>query len=445
MKITTWKNLLWTAVTTFVLAACSVDTDDATSARGLEAQPAAVGFNAYLQRGNTRAGSGGSVTTASLKADGGFGVMAYYDQGMAYGVLSLPTFMYNQQVTWDNVNNLWTYAPVKYWPYEADGAQVTFFAYAPYVEVNSKTGIVTGDDTNGITNLSSNTAGGDPFVKYRCSLVPDDCVDLCWATPLIDQDRPSIEERLTLNFHHALASLNVQIDANSDLAGSLASATRVYVRSITFEGFDLKGVLCLNGNNPAQPQWSALTSGDVGQEPITIHDGRRDGREGVQTSSNEKPVGLNPDIVQSSAYITAPAFESPTPGVTDTPVNLFCDATDADKPIYVIPAGLPLRVTIVYDVETYDAKLSSNLLSDNVTPGSSIENRISALVTDTNGDAIVLRAGTQYKVNLHLGLTSVKIDCGMEPWEDGTQVVVTGGNRTVNWTNGGTTTEAVNL
>ena len=87
--------------------------------------------------------------------------------------------------------------------------------------------------------------------------------------------------------------------------------------------------------------------------------------EGVETATDmsEKTANLNPVIVQDKPYGDAQL----SAGVTATAVNLFNGAADA--PVMVIPTpGVPVSVTIVYDVETEDSRLAG-LLSDGVTHG----------------------------------------------------------------------------
>ena len=75
-----------------------------------------------------------------------------------------------------------------------------------------------------------------------------------------------------------------------------------------------------------------------------------------------------------------------------------------------------MYVTIVYDVETYDSKLTSQYLSDGRTHGSSIENSISATIKNGSGATILMEAGKQYNIRLHLGITSVKVNASVTEW-----------------------------
>ena len=397
------------------------------------AEPQTVSFGAYVNRSTTRGGYQGSLTTTTLKGGaGGFGVFAYYTDNHLYNRMSLPNFMYNQQVTWNSGTNRWEYTPVKYWPNEtgisaqSEGVDyLSFFAYAPFTEVNNATGCATSSSKTGIMELSRSIDTGDPLVRYYASMKPAEAVDLCWAAPHLNETKPDVDTEVTFDFHHALSALNVQIDTDVDEVShdgtnGVDSQTRIYVRSITFRGFAERGQLNLN-NEETTPRWNSLDCDcDLSSDPITIYDGRRDGREGASASLNELRTGLNPDIVQSGLYTVTPGdpdvFASTTPGVTNTAVNLF-DSNVADAPIYVLPTNEEMYVTIVYDVETYDPKLTSQYLSDGRTHGSTIENTISAYITD-GSTPIVMEAGKQYTIKIHLGMTSVKMDANVTPWAD---------------------------
>ena len=447
-----------------LLASCSMKESQDPIAGNVENAIAqqAVTFGAYVNRGvTTKAGSTDVMQTDAgsfVATEGGFGVFAYYTDGALYSETSKPEFMYNTRVH-KNAGGTWEYSPVKYWPNEyginaesEDIDRVTFFAYAPHVVANPSSGSVA-DATYGIIGLSRNSASGDPYVKYATSFDMTKQVDLCWGVsaavpttdptssfsmitgfPFIDVPRPGVQEKINFDFKHALAQLNVQVDAAVDAltAGTaLAANTKIYVRSVTFEGFTTKGTLNLNSTTSSsvsniQPNWFDISgSGKLSTAPVTVFDGRRDGKEGYTggETNNESPAGLNATIIQTS---------SATDGVTETAKNLFNSATET-APLFVIPTGEPLTITIVYDVETADDKLST-FLSDGTTPGSSIENKITKTI-DFSGATI--EAGKKYTVNLHLGMTSVNYSASVEDWSEETN---TQGTLPVNLTGIGTIT-----
>ena len=440
------KQLFILLTSAVLLASCSVNVGDDPIKNPKSGNPEAVNFSIYVNRGlQTKAGWGGVLTLDDLK-DGtkanGFGVFAYYGNGALYNETSKPDFMYDQQVTYNTTNNVWGYSPVKYWPNEFGEAasseaadRLTFFAYAPFADVTPSTGVVTGDATTGIIGMSRNITAGDPVVMYSSSLTPGAGVDLCWGVaadaftssvdgdnnnvaagyPFLNVIKPKTGDHLKFEFNHALAQLNVQIDADIDEVAA-DGKTKIYVRSVTFNGFSMRGSLNLNSNTTDGPIWYDISgTGKLKREPVTVYDGRTDGMEGVSTASDlsEKPANLNPVIVQDKPYGDAGLKA----GVTTTAVNLFNGAADA--PVMVIPTpGVPVSVTIVYDVETEDSRLAG-LLSDGVTHGSRVENKITKNITTTQGN-MILSAGKKYVVKLHLGLTSVKFDADVAVWDDTT-------------------------
>ena len=435
------RLLLSFAVIASLLTSCNVKVDIVDEIGVGKTDSTAIGFGVYVNRGvSTKAGKAGELTTITLQeADGGFGVFSYYGNGALYGESSKPDFMYNEKVTFDSQYNKWDYHPIKYWPNEFGAAasseaadRLTFFAYAPYVEVTPVTGIVTGDATTGIIGLSRNIAAGDPLAMYSSSLKPGNGVDLCWGVaasdftssvdgdnnhvdkgkPFIDVIKPKTGDRLTFEFNHALSQLNVQVDADIDVeshaASSLATGTHIYVRSVTFSGFTQRGSLNLNSNTTNGPSWYDLSgTGRLKRDPVTVYDGRTDGLEAMAADVNEVPADLNPRIIQNGT----------SEGVTNTTVNLF-NSTEAEAPVLVIPTvGVPVKVTIVYDIETTDPSLPG-YLSDGVTHGISVENIITKTVQLTGGGNMTLEAGKKYVIGLHLGLTSVKFDATVADWDN---------------------------
>ena len=465
------------------LTACSSNdlSESPTAAQQLD--DSAVNFSAYVNRGVTRAGAPGTLTTSDGEAPNvslqavGFGVFSYYSDSESYSETSKPNFMYNQKVSGEN----WTYSPLKYWPNEfgknaaSEGQdRLTFFAYAPYVEVNPSTGRILKDANNpettsatsGIVGMTSNTASGDPYIKYYADMDPDKRVDLCWGVakddlnesvdaeyainaitagePYIDVIKPKTGALINFDFKHALASVNVKIDTDINFervngqehpenAADVDNFTRIWVRSVTFEGFTDKGRLNLNSRvgEGEGPQWFDLTNDSpVASGVVSVYDGRTDGKEGREnaTAKKETPATLNAKIVQSAPYsktaledATTPklAISDDIPGVTKTAVNLF-DALSNEAPVFVIPTDENLKVTIVYDVETYDPNLAT-FLSDGAVRGSSIQNTIEKEITFKDGDEVItkLEAGKKYTINLHLGLTSVKFDASVTDWATG--------------------------
>ena len=466
-----------------MLAACSsndkLDTGQVPDEPQPIAEAGAVSFDVYTNRTvSTRYGAGGVLNNEAIQKPwdqstpgsetyGGFGVFGYYTDNNDYDQLAMPNFFYNQLVTYDNTNKYWSYDPVRYWPNEYgssaisdDADRVSFFAYAPYVQVNPASGKPTdknfGEATTGITQLSRNTTSGDPIVKYVSDFVETNAVDLCWGVnetntwtlvndgtqqqftkgmPWIDVQRPreaakqkEAAQRVKFTFKHALAQIKVKIDAfvdGYDNSNNVDEKTRIWVRSIRFNGFAMKGALNLNNENPYEPYWMNYNGvGDLEAEgDVIVYDGRRDGKEGMGNAeaSSEKVLGLKPQFIQDEYQVTTDGSGNKVWLTNDTKTHLGVtkdqvDLFDAGGTFFVIPIpDEQVEVEIVYDVETIDPNLGTTI-SDGSTHGSSIENRISKTITFGSAATDKLEAGKAYQINLHLGMNSVKFDADVTDW-----------------------------
>lgn len=449
------------ALALLMLASCSGDdaiTKDDTAQLN-ETPENAIGFDAYMNRATTRAGWAGGLTTSTGEHNlgtEGFGVFAYYANGDLYSENAMPDFMYNQKVDYNiTVTGAWGYSPLKYWPNEYGSSaissgvdRVTFFAYAPYVPVDPATGLLTegaeGDEDTGITSLTRNGKTGDPYVRYVGIFDPAKCVDLCYGVapsaftssvgtgdgtnqieagkPYINVAKPPVESKINFLFKHALAKLTMQVDADinvanhSDSEADLNNFTRVWIRSITFDGVAPRGYLNLNSG-----QWyEVIDNNKISRASVTVYDGRRDGSEAVAADSYESPLGLNTALVQSGEYATTldegttfpykTLTSTPESGVTKVYKTLFGTTGE----IYVIPANEQLKITIVYDVETADATLPT-YLSDGKTKGSTVENKITKYIS-IGSTPLILESNKQYDINLHLGLNSVDFTATVDNW-----------------------------
>lgn len=474
MRLEMNKRILLMAAVAMLVAACSKDDDPLGEGTQQGTAQVPVAFGAYVDRATTRAGAVGELTTnggsgkASLQTEG-FGVFAYHTDDKLYSPIYQPNFMYNTRVRASN----WSYEPVRYWPNEtgtntgsANVDRLSFFAYAPWVPVTPETGqINTGTgglnydpeteadkieaaNNGGIVGLTRNAAVGDPMLTYFVDLDPARQVDFCWGvangdftssvdglnnqvadgSPFLNVMKPKTGDRISFDFRHALAALNVRLDTSE----ALDENTKIYIRQITFEGFDLKGMFNLNTDRAV---WYDLGGANYLQgDAVTVYDGRTNTREALSANVNETPTGLNPAIIQQYTYddleLDADDWEAAHPGVTKpvtvgvtgTTVNLFDDTNltgDADAkkaaPLYVIPTGRPLRVSVVYNVETV-AKNLPGILSDGKTSGSSVQSSITRQVTLTGSHGDVLEAGKQYFISLHLGMRGVEVSAQVGAW-----------------------------
>lgn len=442
-------NYFILAAAAALFAACSSDDGLAPEKQQIaQTGEVPVAFDSYVDRNTTRAGATGPTNTAGLQSSG-FGIFAYYTNSDIYDPIFTPNFMYNTKVEYKS--SAWTYSPVKYWPNEflsanaEENDKVSFFAYAPYVACTT-TGRLTADDAEkmdyGIVGFSRNNAAGDPLVKYIASFDISKRVDLLWGVcdqttwaikpatpatnqtmkagfPWLDVQHPAkLNQKMTFTFKHALASLNMDVDLLADEATTASAAktgTKVYIRSVTFTGLATKGALNLNNAEANVPLWLSFdgtTDVESGQE-ITIYDGRKDGKEGLFAASNEKAF-INTALTQTTVW----GASGQQLGVTETATNLFLNATAKTNPIYVIPTGDKLSVTIVYDVMTEDPSLPG-YLNDGKTHGSVVTNTITKEIKTDSSESITLEGSKQYTVHLHIGLQSVQVDATISGWGAG--------------------------
>ena len=311
------KKIYLFAAAAAMLTACSSE-ELANQEVATQDAEAPIAFSIYTPRTMTRAGEAGELTTNIVgnAAKSGFGVFAYYSNGQKYAEANtFPNFMYNQRVKGNGDGTAaptkWSYEPVKYWPNEYGNAatsddvdRVTFFAYAPWTEVDPSTGVVVGatETEKNIAAMTRNTATGDPIIKYVVDTDPKTSVDLLWGVagadyktewgtakaevktgnPFIDLLKPNDpvgtsatynDGKVKFNLRHALAKLNVQIDYIDDAATPAPQAgyngqfdnggtsaeiddeeTKIFIREIKIGGFSMKGALNLN-NYAATPKF----------------------------------------------------------------------------------------------------------------------------------------------------------------------------------------------
>ncbi len=231
------KKIFLFAATAALLTACSSEELTGVETAQQKAGEASINFGVYTPRSITRAGVAGTNEDGNI-GERGIGIMAYYTDDEVYNKeTSKPNYMYNTKLS--NAGAGWVYNPVMYWPNEfgdkaiSDNTDyVSFFAYAPYIDVENTTGIPTfeaisdydkfvkdqkfkkgGTDINtlalyktefgyasdeeakaalddlnkklaqglNITEITSNNGSGDPVVKYVVDTDPNTSVDLLWG------------------------------------------------------------------------------------------------------------------------------------------------------------------------------------------------------------------------------------------------------------------------
>lgn len=468
------------------LASCSANSDfDNTNTTDLNTKESVlspVEFGTYLaQSKNTRGGENATasasdaseMTTDKLKTKG-FGVIAFYTESTEYTAgqnTTEPNFMYNTDVTGKDGDNGvvdWTYEPIKYWPNGGQGdatkgdatpenktQYLSFFAYAPYKNVDKTTGST--GSTPGITALSANDSKSDPTVTYVLGATGAEA-DLLWGTAGsngtttsgVDQtgtdfsDKAQVKAKakvnanltkmkvggkVQFNFKHALAKfggtgagsgnktsgLMVVADIDNGTAttgGTLDATTKITVKSIKIESvkasddgktMTTEASIPTSGTlNLVTGVWST-TDAKMGKIDYEINSPKATVTTGATIQT------LNDDIAEPASFSS---WGNLPEGVTATAKSVYTET----NPLLIIPDGgnYTFRITIDYIVRTKDEALKDGYTQ--------VEQ---SFYKDLTLKTVSLNA--KYNLLIHLGLTSVKFDATVSDW--------------TNSANGGTTSD----
>ena len=365
-------------------------------------------------------------TTEELKAlPDGVGVFAYMTDGTPWATAisgktastyPAPDFMNNQKVYWGvtNVDNStipatsyydWTYFPLKYWPNSSNNAtprRISFFAYAPF---QATTG------SEGITELP-NASDKRPHLVY-CMPAASNMVDLLWATPAVDATRngeglitvsssTNIYQKVPLEFHHALASIDV------------------YVQRIYDEP-------AYSGKHPASETHTKLFISQLSfaTTPNVFETGRLDLADGTWSDTSGSSPTLAYTETQFSDTISGTTSVSPAViadreldkwgedlyGVTDVERQLFAHGTSV---LFFPQDNLVLTPTLTYSMITRDNELLLSSLTD------MSGNKYARVVNVVTGNSLRLdlKAGKRYKLVIHVGVEHVEFElASVEDWD----------------------------
>ncbi len=382
------KSLFFVAAASaLMLTACSSENDvvqNTTPQTQTTVQQKAVGFDTYTA-GTTRAGlPEGVMTTDKLKTAGnGFGVFAVYQDGVNYASSTkTPNFMFNEHIHWTTEGG-WTYSPLKYWPNETTndsqtdpavmpgptppGANIdklSFFAYAPYVNLTTTPGTMTinrspittepayieASPSSGILAITKEDRTDDPLVEWKYSTDLDNNVDLLWGVapagmsyqnvsgatttattglPLLDMVKPDKDQKMKFLFQHALSRIGLsvvsaidQIAAGDDGDKYKNAQTRVLIKSVEVYGdFGKQGVLNLNNTTPLVANWigESVAKADVNGAALFTFD-------------NGEPVSPNGYIAPDLRYVTS---------------QINAAKSDADDFVHINTGVLPSEQTLL--------------------------------------------------------------------------------------------------
>ena len=393
------NNFFLLLLMALIVMSCSKD----ETTMSIPQESNAIEFGTYVGRdAQTRA----TITNiGALQAtDVGFGVFAHYTKTTAYGTPeTTPNFMYNQQVKY--ASSKWGYTPIKYWPNNT-GDLVSFFAYGPHSSIANS-------NISDFAPTSTNT--GDPTLKFTVVENVKNQTDLVWGVnestgfPFLDQTKQTVTGDIKFTFKHALARIGFNVEAMVDLVndegtgtpddgttgnGTIDENTKIVVTKVELIGnFYASGALNLNNTTANVPSWTGAPGAPI-----------------------ERTFTLN-----AGADATASNFNGPTSvglvtggetfGKNVTNAKATLNATDSY--IMVIPQiSVPVKIRVTYDVITKDDKLNTQ------------QSKVTNVITSDRFD-FTFAAGKAYSFNLHLGMTSVKFDADVSPWEAvGTGTVV---------------------
>ena len=370
------------AATVMALTGCSQSSDLADTEVTTQTP---VSFDTYLAK--TRAGALGSQTTGTLMTNG-FGVFAYYTTSDYKAGSTIPNFMYNTKVIGSTTGTptTWKYTPLRYWP-NNDG-KISFFAYAPYVGVNSdgQPNISTDTNSYGITGLTKNSVSDAPSISYDLGTDVTNSVDLLRGVKKGDNSKTNINLTRTDNivgftFKHALAKFNIKAKTVS----AIDASTKVTIESIKIT----------DSNNLSQTGTLNLVDGSWsnygGKVLLTI------GNTNINTNFAES---LAREIQNTTDLAT---FEKIAGLKTDAQSVMI-----GDKSCYFIPTSKPsMTIEVTYWVRTLDNNLRYGVTSE----GSS--NTIKKTITFTND----FQSNKQYSLTLNIGLKSITFDAEVSNWD----------------------------
>ena len=432
----------------------SVAETDALSATG----NVAVNIDCMVmgaQAAQTRAGITGSINDEKLKTYG-VGVFAYYTGNSTWasaGSGIVPNFMYNQYVEYRAVgldgegNDIygWTYEPLKYWPNDNQPADdvgatgsvehsyLSFFAYAPYVDVTPSSGNVTGDATSGITAMTANSVAGAPKVTYTWKSGDiKGQVDLLWGTRgkasydeadgtpsagtvgtdvNTDLTKQKTNEKVAFLFKHAMASVKIRVqrlyDHTTEANAIVPEAPVIFVSQLK-----LTPVTDFEPYSTAKLNLTDGTWGDA------------DGKGGVLTYSYDhfnkelsgSTLGNDGNITALRTYeLDKIDLYGADAGVNEQQRLLTTD----ESLLMMIPVlrdgHLKMTPELKYSFVTRDNALELNYLTD------SSGNRYSRIVNTVTGDPVdfsSLEAGKQYTILCKIGVESVQFEvAAVEDWD----------------------------
>lgn len=287
------KKYLTLIAGALMMAACS--NDDATTE--VTQSGDAIGFSAATEELNDVTRAVGEINDVATLATKDFGVFGFYTGKVSYlNSTVTPDYMWNQKMKGALVGTeyIWSYEPAKYWP-NADDEKISFFAYAPYQQIDPNHPVDPADKEQCIIGMSRNVDKGDAWVNYRMAenpwganieadpLVPNQ-VDLLYGVKREGTSAPytystwtdqkktdyKVNEKIKFQFEHALACVGdkVTLCLSDELKALITGYSELTINKLTinYNNFTYKAKLSLNptiGAGTVEPNWKEIISGEL--------------------------------------------------------------------------------------------------------------------------------------------------------------------------------------
>ena len=402
------------------MMACSGSDGEETGGSSASSSSDVISFATGVSIETTRATTGSIDDLDALKATPeGFGVFAYVtdDKDWATAVSAdadLSGFsdylMYNQQVTWgvqyvddsSDPHYDWVYAPLKYWPNSSNNATnryVSFFAYAPYVAAGAASGI-TGftNSSDKLPHIIYEIAGGNEQVD----LLYANCMDATRnGQGLITADSdPLAYQRVLLQFHHALAAVDIYVQRIYDEPVYTGKTPSEEVPKLYISKLEL--VSATDGADGLQTGGRLnLETGEWTQVGTAWND------------ATGKKLTYTESMIED--YLKGTTSDDPLV-IRDTEVSKFGEESGVDEQERTLIKGamaqvfLPRKVTLIptitFSMVKHDESLAIGYYTDLT------GKKYSRIVNTVKGNSATIdfQAGKRYKLLIRIGVEHVSFE-----------------------------------
>ena len=313
-----------------------------------------------------------------------------------------PNVMYNQLVSYDKTNQVWTYSPLKLWSTD----YYSFFAYWP---MDSKFIATEGG--------AYANAGELPTIEFKQDVTdPRQMADFVVAHEL---DKTKEDNVVTMNFKHVLTRLNFKARIDDDLGTDAGASTKVLVHGLRVLGTKSYG----DGNNASGDNNDSKFYGNgkyvLSDDAANATNGTWDLTGGTQV---EDPLDASPllnkesfDVTKKEAGGTTTTSAYPKTGASVALDGTVTPLLSTNQYLFLIPPqgssadgikdGNDIRVQVDYDVVSIDPQLPDGYTSSSNTETVSLP-------------AGKLVEGKAYGIVFTIGLHPIKVSADVEDWKN---------------------------